>query len=136
MVAQCDECKQIINSREFLICVTCGRKYDLTCANVSFQRFHLMTTDNKKNWKCQSCWLDFHTEGENITNRKKIIVNVSTENSFSFLDDDEIEISSNSIDLNRSCPGARSCFESDLQDLKIEINMLNLKLEAADSEII
>lgn len=136
MVAQCDECKQNINNREFLICVTCGRKYDLTCANVSSQRFHLMTIDNKKNWKCQSCWLDFHKEKENITNRKKIIVNVSTENSFSSLDDDEIEISSNSIDLNRSCPGPRSCFESDLQDLKIEINMLNLKLEAADSEII
>lgn len=138
MNRQCDKCAQNINSREFLNCNNCDRTYDLACANVSYQRFHLMATNNKEKWKCQSCWSDFHKEKEqdNVTHRKKFVINISTENSFCSLDDDEIGSSSNSIDLNRSCPGPRSCLESDVQDLKLEISSLNQKLEAADNEII
>lgn len=138
MTGHCIKCKQNINGRELLICSTCDKTYDLTCANVSYQRFNLMTTNNKENWKCPSCWLDFHKyhDQNNITHRKKIIVNISTENSFSSLDEEETEITSNTLDLNRSCPGPTFCHESDLQELRTEIDRLNQKLESADNEII
>lgn len=52
----CNGCSQEITERQFLKCHNCHKYYDLLCTNVSEKRFYnIMSTENKKNWKCQEC---------------------------------------------------------------------------------
>lgn len=52
---KCSACRNKLPKNEFLKCGTCGQLYDLLCTSVSAKRFYLMTSDNKKNWRCQLC---------------------------------------------------------------------------------
>lgn len=51
----CNGCTQEITDKQFLVCNNCHKHYDLLCINVSEKRFYNMSTDSKKNWKCQEC---------------------------------------------------------------------------------
>ncbi|KAG7310847.1 hypothetical protein JYU34_003678 [Plutella xylostella] len=53
----CAGCLKPIPGRTYLTCSTCTEKYDLDCANVSFQRYrNTMTADHKKAWICDTCY--------------------------------------------------------------------------------
>ncbi|CAB3252706.1 unnamed protein product [Arctia plantaginis] len=54
-MALCAGCKQSVQNRERLICTLCKSAYDLECANVTRERFNLMTRELKKALKCQAC---------------------------------------------------------------------------------
>lgn len=55
---KCAECLTAIKDRdrECLQCSKCTKWYDLDCGNVSQKRFRLMTTEQRKAWKCQPCY--------------------------------------------------------------------------------
>lgn len=56
MESSCAGCLSTIPNREYLVCSRCQDKYDLDCANVSWQRFHnTMTKERKQSWICQAC---------------------------------------------------------------------------------
>ncbi|CAG9137991.1 unnamed protein product [Plutella xylostella] len=51
----CAGCRASIGKSEHIKCSTCKLAYDLTCANVSIQRYRIMTREHKANWKCDQC---------------------------------------------------------------------------------
>lgn len=69
-----------------------------------------------------------------VTERNKIVINVSTENSFSSLTTDEDLDDIHGI-MNRSCPEINTCTRSYIQELNEKIGYLQEKLVAADTEI-
>lgn len=53
---KCGGCLKPIEGKQYLRCALCALNYDLSCANVSEQRFlNTMTREHKKNWKCMLC---------------------------------------------------------------------------------
>lgn len=53
---KCGGCLKPIEGKQYLRCNLCALNYDLSCANVSEQRYlNTMTRDHKKNWKCMLC---------------------------------------------------------------------------------
>lgn len=155
MPPKCARCDTTIKDKLLLICSTCSEIYHLSCTNVSEKRFYLMTHINKKNWACKSCCNKKSAAEKtpspnirqtpeslhkNITHRKKIIVNISTENSFSSLDADEDvyeDAATPLSDVNnskRSLPDLRN-FNEDIEMLKNTIKDLEQKLVSADNEI-
>lgn len=117
-----------------------------------------MTPDNKKGFKCSSCLdkiipvacgsvvvtkkpLPTPPSQRNITLRKKILVNVPTENSFESLSDDNDDIDSASfmstpkVVLNRSCSELKLHDSYVLDEMREKIYNLTEKLDIADSEI-
>ncbi|XP_060810420.1 uncharacterized protein LOC132904355 [Amyelois transitella] len=53
---RCAGCLKNIDSRQFLTCSICKQDYDLTCANVSEQRFfNTLTAEHRTAWKCPLC---------------------------------------------------------------------------------
>lgn len=78
------------------------------------------------------------TNIENVTMRKKFVVNVSTENSFQSLSDEDLQeetVNTISCQLNRSCPEVRTNYSQDLTDLNEKIEILQSKLGSAEAEI-
>lgn len=135
-----------------IACSVCNYKYHLFCSGVSIKRFNLMTKDHKNAWKCNSCWDLYHKNSKQsstpnnsyeksldyVTQRKKFIVNVSTDNSFSSLPSDE-ELGNNSettITLNRSYPELNTCNTMLSEEMKEKIAHLEEKLNIADNEIV
>ncbi|XP_053622066.1 uncharacterized protein LOC128681850 [Plodia interpunctella] len=52
----CAGCQSLITDREYLICFSCKRAYDLICANVSQQRFYsTLTGEHRQAWRCVCC---------------------------------------------------------------------------------
>lgn len=113
-----------------------------------------MTPSNKKGFKCNSCSVlgkkslsqpttpaprSFNDEKENITQRQKCKVNVSTENSFIALsDEEEVESSlaySPNTDINRSFSTLQLNYKEEINELKLKIKKLEEKLAIADNEI-
>lgn len=157
MAIVCDVCKKLIYTRRFLVCSCCKKNYDLSCSNVSFERFKIMTKEHRDAWKCDLCWEEFHKGNHmcgpttsttntnmtpnNNTHCQEVIVNVSTENSFASLSSEDI--SDNESDdhtivsprLNRSCPQLDLCCKDDVENLEIKIINLESKLLSADNEI-
>ena len=74
---------------------------------------------------------------ENITHRNKIVVNVSTENSFSSLSDDEnLDRTSRTInELNRSCPKLNSHLQIDMDELQEKVKRLQVSLDSSENEV-
>lgn len=64
---KCGGCKNIIRSKEFLICSTCKTKFDLLCINLSDRRFNRMNKETKRNWQCPECSNKLPKEGNTIT---------------------------------------------------------------------
>lgn len=74
----------------------------------------------------------------NVTTRKKIIINVSTENSFQSLSDEEVldDIENMSThQLNRSCPVGKLNDSHDFDVLNERMELLQNKLGSAEEEI-
>lgn len=51
----CYKCKNNIDNKQFTTCSICNDNYHIDCANVSFARFKIWTSENKKSWKCTKC---------------------------------------------------------------------------------
>lgn len=152
MAMKCVKCKKDIVNRDIIGCSTCKCSYHLACSGVSTQRFNIMTREHKNAWKCNGCWdihhqkskqsstpnISFDESPNYVTQRNKLIVNVSTENSFSSLPSDE-ELGDNSTmtnALNRSCPDFNTCNTIILEEMKEKIIYLQEKLDIADNEIV
>lgn len=53
---KCAKCSKEIKTRKFLKCSHCAKYYDVECtANVTLNRFFLMTHENRTIWKCYTC---------------------------------------------------------------------------------
>lgn len=101
-----------------------------------------MTNDHKNKWKCTNCWTLLKSQTKQnekspcyVTERKKYIINISTDNSFEGLSDEEYSSFTTDTKLNRSCPNIGLDLEEDTQDMKNKISHLELKLKAAENEI-
>lgn len=150
-MANCSKCNKPITNKQCLTCSSCAKQFHLDCTSVSFQRFKIMTSANKKDYKCfPSCRSTPQSRNslqpatttnrqENITHRKKIEINVPTENSFETLTDEEeqysSQISTPTFDLNRSFTTLRSSCIEDMDALKLKLLKLEQKLEIAENEI-
>ncbi|CAH1640487.1 unnamed protein product [Spodoptera littoralis] len=56
MALLCAGCLQkIAKTQQFLSCPLCHENYDLECANITPQKFKLMSKAQKTLWNCQSC---------------------------------------------------------------------------------
>lgn len=78
------------------------------------------------------------TNIENVTMRKKYVINVSTENSFQSLSDEDLleeTVNTISCQLNRSYPEVRMNYSHDLAELNEKIEILQNKLGSAEAEI-
>lgn len=148
-VKNCAVCNKKIITREFLQCTSCDNFFDVTCtSNVSLKLFTIMTIKTKDVWKCHFCTgskdqgayvptESTFTPNNNVTRRNKYTINVSTENSFQSLSDDEVlddTANTSTHQVNRSCPG-RSNDSFDLTELKAKIECLQNKLGSAEAEI-
>lgn len=171
----CKKCNYSIKGKQFLTCAKCNGSYDLSCTNVGFRRYVIMTSKNKENWKCDPCWSKIRKEKEDIlqsgpsnlntaptsfqqvsepnyvTERKKFVINVSTDNSFSSLmtemEDSEGEVGindeeksnesyTNGQDLNRSCPELITINRHfDIETLHKQLSTLQQKYDTAENEI-
>lgn len=145
---KCQKCQFEIKDRHLLNCSLCKHTYHVTCTNVSSPRFRIMTTEHKQKWKCDPCYLTSSTNmkhstpDNNVTtrNRNKVIVNISTENSFSSLSEDEElgdTILPQNIVLNRSLPEKKLNYDKtqEIEELELKVNTLRYKLESAEQEI-
>lgn len=137
----CKKCGIQIKDKQKLKCINCGGFYHVECSNVAYKRYYLMTPENRQSWKCDTCWSEHrknidNNSTENVTQRKKIIVNISTENSFESLSesfsDTYAEITES---LNRSCPDLRRIPGEDTVEMKIKMENLERKLKMAENEI-
>lgn len=142
MALLCNKCKNEIKVRRFLTCHSCSKTYHIDCANVG-KRFNLMTAENKNSWKCTECWSPNtnnernSTPNENITQRKKYVVTVSTQNSFECLSDNSFNSTreTSESELNRSCPIIGRYNSEEMENLHRKINQLENKLQVAEHEI-
>lgn len=117
MTVICTKCKKIIGNKQFLTCNLCKYNFHLECTEVTFQRYRIMTTANKKAYKCMACSSRMQIqnastpnsigstsspasscftfqESDNITQRNKQRINVPTENSFQELTTEEAKFGS------------------------------------------
>lgn len=153
---QCSTCSKDILNRQFLVCALCENTYHLDCTSVTFQRFSIMTIDNKQSYRCDQCLYrlgmfsnSFNSspthetrtnespkDQDYVTQRNRY--NVQTQNSFELLSDDEAEYSSlpaTPITLNRSCPEMRPNNICEVEELQKQIHQLQEKLQTAENEI-
>lgn len=111
----CAKCRDIVSNKEYLKCSSCNKTFHVNCTSVSCVRFYnTMKKHHKDKWQCDTCRqnknkinmdsqqpsisaLD-NTLTENVTLRQKIIVNVPTENSFSSLEDEDINATNDEND--------------------------------------
>lgn len=162
MTVICTKCKKIIGNKQFLTCNLCKYNFHLECTEVTFQRYRIMTTANKKAYKCMACSSRMQIqnastpnsigstsspasscftfqESDNITQRNKQRINVPTENSFQELTTEEAEFgspaSSPLTQKNRSYSELQSTGTYLIEDLQDKIRTLKEKLEIAENEI-
>lgn len=57
MALNCKKCRKPIVNKQFLKCSVCENNFHVDCTNVSFQRFRIMTSDNKKAHRCDPCFI-------------------------------------------------------------------------------
>lgn len=78
-------------------------------------------------------------DNDNVTMRKKIVINVQTENTFQSLSEEEIlnisSVPSEEDKLNRSCPERTINTYYDIEEKNMMINNLENKLGSAEEEI-
>lgn len=145
----CKYCNKIINNRDLLTCSVCKKKCHAECANVSIKRLLLMTSENKKNWRCTNCIktqnknnperespLTGKIPTTNVTLRKKPVSNtpsLSIADSIDTIIDTTVHTGDSLI--NRSCPENNTHNWEEIEDLKSKIATLETKLESADNEI-
>lgn len=157
---KCTKCNKNIINKQFLICSICNKHYHLDCSSVSFQRFKIMTPANKKGYKCNACYdapstsrrslsqpatpVSIHNvvdDLDNVThrNRNRCEINISTQNSFNSLSDEEADHSLSTLspktDVNRSFSSLRTNYKEEINDLKQKTQYLEEKLEIAENEI-
>lgn len=89
--------------------------------------------------KLESVTHNTQEDNDNVTTRKKIVINVPSGNSFQSLSEEEIlNISSVSLGkdkLNRSCPERTLNMQYDIEEKNMIINSLENKLGSAEQEI-
>lgn len=152
----CTKCRKLITNKQSLTCNLCKDNYHLDCTNISFQRFRIMTRENKRAFNCCSCEskLKFSTPNtkgsiaspansstrdiDNITQRNKqkvIPVDYSLEESLS----DEADFASQGSPMqsqtNRSFSELQPTGTYLIEDLKDKIRTLKERLEIAENEI-
>lgn len=72
---------------------------------------------------------------ENITIRSKTVINIPTENSYDPLPDEEDINSFDSNLLIRSCPDLTKCTYEDVEELKVQVTLLQTRLESAEQAV-
>lgn len=149
MAGKCSKCDLKIKNKQYLTCSQCNCTYDLDCSGVPFGRFQLMKEENRKKWKCHECWEKYYDRIEldesinqtdtpnsrrdcNVTKRKKFVINVSTENSFSSLSEEDDLTTS----INRSCPDIGQNNHYSFEEMQEKLKKLEEKLQSAELEII
>lgn len=151
----CDKCNKIITNRHFLVCAICELNAHIECVNITDKRFYLMTPNRRDNWKCSQCQENTNKEDSSsspintststlndsqvsthafVTQRKKVILNISTENSFNLLLNDDEE-GDQSLTLNRSCPDLNPFNRVAFEELQQKNNYLQEQLASADNEV-
>lgn len=153
MALACCKCKnKITRGEDFLNCCFCKEKYHISCTSVTEKRFQLMSKEKKENWRCKSCIKNQGTKKQispntisnlktfeltdNITQRNKQILEDSSASTEETYDLASFNRRSINITLNRSCPEDRTeIIFQDLEEYKLKISDLEIKLESADSEI-
>lgn len=81
------------------------------------------------------------TTYNNVTIRKKYLINVSTDNSFQSLSDDDVlddvgdTINTSACQLNMSCPVGGANDSNDLTEMNEKVELLQYKLGSAEAEI-
>lgn len=148
----CAQCSTIISGRAKLHCSHCDKLYHLECGNVTFKRYYLMNAEHRTQWKCNNCYEEQHQAvpitsndtvlelpRDNVTQRKKFVINISTENSYGSLsvedEEDSDTYKSPRTLLNRSCPELDTLQRCHLDEMKEKINQLQQQLNIAENEI-
>lgn len=157
MDRNCAKCKLTIKTKDFPKCSLCTHIYHTRCSTIS-KTFNIMDTEMKSKWKCQKCLkkktneeIRFFTPPTSINSpisstprdahiEDNIIVNVSTENTFSALtDDEECDLQQQSQQenciLSQSCPEKTTCNSEEIQEMRETINELQSNLASAHCEI-
>lgn len=87
-MVKCHKCKNRVDSKSTVGCSVCKNKYEFECIGLSEKLYRIMTTENKKNWKCKSCQTKcknaIRKDNEtttNVTLRKKPTQSTTTSNS-------------------------------------------------------
>lgn len=155
-MAQCVKCNKKISGKQYLCCSSCKGIFHIPCTSVSEQRyysFYALNKAQKSKWSCEACLnrtkKKYSTSSpctsgilqspsnslyENVTNRKKVVANVSTDNSYEGLSTEGEDDYDDSDTLNRSCPELRNP-DRDFAEMKKTLSDLQLRLDVADNEI-
>ncbi|CAG5010733.1 unnamed protein product [Parnassius apollo] len=72
---------------------------------------------------------------EHITERKKYHINVTTENSFASLPDDDEGTSLSATLLNRSCPNLNTNVYQELEEHKLQLTEMQKQLQITENEL-
>lgn len=88
----CAGCLKTITSRRYLTCSLCKEKYDIKCGSVGEKRFYLMTIEDKKRWKCQTCICKIPKSGNintRIINKKLIASTPNLDSALPTIEDED-----------------------------------------------
>jgi hypothetical protein len=111
----CKKCLKDIVKRDFITCVECSYHYHLDCTSVSGKIFYLMSSDSKKNCKCDNC--------KYRDNINPIQINISTNNSFNSLMEDENNM--DTLQEFNNFVTTRNKNRSSLPDLSMSFNSVD-----------
>ncbi|KAL4718651.1 hypothetical protein ACJJTC_001820 [Scirpophaga incertulas] len=157
----CFKCKLVIENRQFTTCSLCDHNYHIDCTNVSFARFKIWTSDNKKSWKCNKC---IHKNKQSIDKPNHLPksptkflpandnITIRPHQSNRLIDSGNNLVSSQarSLSVEQPCDSVDNSYQSledltkslelvndiDIVDeLKQKINSLQIKLESCEQEL-
>lgn len=158
----CRKCSKIIKSRLHIKCCHCNKHYHVDCTHISEKRFHLMTKENKEQWKCMFCCQKKSVDPEctpvqpkitskiknlpsdkltlkitdskadNITLRKKQII---SQNPLLNVSSDISSLDCSMDNTCRSLPDLSEVNHNEIEQLKEELESVKRELQSAHFEI-
>jgi hypothetical protein len=151
----CHKCKKAIKASNFLKCSICMNVYDLLCVKMTAKVFITMSNDSKEKWKCKNCTgldkkltktqkLDTseiqnsYSIRDNITQRKRVLQKSpsceSLSNTISITDIMSSTLINDSLS-RRSLPNVSHSENSQIVELRSQVEALNTELSSAHAEI-
>lgn len=136
----CGKCRLEIKSKTHIDCKKCRNILHLKCADITLKHFNGMTKALKNKWKCYRCSKNTLKTLDNST-RSQLLTNDPTTHHHSFSEDlsydvTEVENSTAGFDLSRnSLPELSTMEDSEITELKQEIEKLSYQLESAHEEV-
>lgn len=85
MANKCEKCRKNITEKHSIQCAECQKFFHLHCTSISEKMFFLMTPNNRKKAKCDTCQ---YGHRESSTSHQ---INIPTENSFEKLCEEDID---------------------------------------------